>query len=105
MVSQNFTKRKFHFDLLSQKLASYTCYFNAKELTRILDHLIGRTTDINLQNSTHFVQLVRNIELHDKDLLVSFDLKCLFAKVHIDDTLKYYVQDIIFLILYPIVSY
>ena len=71
---------------MSQQSGS-PCYLIAKELTKILIPLVGQT-DTNIKNSAYFVQLVQNIEIHDKDLLVSFDVNSLFTKVPVDETLK-----------------
>ena len=63
------------------------CYLTVKELVRILTPLVGQT-DTNVKSSAHFVQLVQNTEIHNEDLLVTFDVDSLFTKVPIDETLK-----------------
>ena len=61
-------------------------YNLAKEMTRILNPLTG-TTPSHILNSTHFVQLSRNVKLDDEDLMVSFDVCSLFTKVPIDEAM------------------
>ena len=62
-------------------------YNLAKELARILAPLVGNTPT-HIKNSTHFVQLTKDMALHDNDLLVSFDVKSLFTKVPIDEAMQ-----------------
>ena len=61
-------------------------YNLAKELNRILSPLVGRT-DSFVNNSFHFVNIISRIHLEDNDLLVSFDVKSLFTRVPINETL------------------
>ena len=49
--------------------------------------MVGQT-DANIKNSTHFVQLVEDIEINDRDLLVSFDVSSLFIKVPINEAMQ-----------------
>ena len=44
-------------------------------------------TPSHILNSTHFVQVSRNVKHNDKDLMVSFDLCSLFTKVWIDEAM------------------
>ena len=64
-------------------LATYNV---AKELSRILSPLIG-WTDTYIKNSSHFVSKIKDLLFNENDIMVSFDVKSLFTKVPIEDSL------------------
>ena len=55
-------------------------YNLAKELTRIPTPLKG-SSDSYIKNSAHFVKKIVALDLHDNDVMVSFDMKSLFTRV------------------------
>ena len=61
-------------------------YNLAKELSRILSPLIG-WTDTYIKNSSHFVSKIKDLHFNENDIMVSFDVKSLFTKVPIEDSL------------------
>ena len=58
-----------------------------KELARIISPLRGKT-DSYVRNSKDFVQKIRDINIHDSEIMVSFDVKSLFTKVPMDEALE-----------------
>ena len=62
-------------------------YHLAKELARILSPLSGNTKSF-VKNSTEFSQDIREMDLSEDDILLSFDVVSLFTKVPIDEALE-----------------
>ena len=62
-------------------------YLLAKMLAGILAPLAGKT-DTFVKNSSHFADMVKNIDLHQEDTLISFDVTSLFTKVPIEEALQ-----------------
>ena len=58
----------------------------AKELTRILSPLVGKTSSF-VKNSTDFAKTIRQLRVDEKDMFVSFDVVSLFTKVPITEAL------------------
>ena len=52
-------------------------YQLSKFLVNVLSYLL--TYDFSINNSKHFVQRMNEIQCHDNDFLVSFDIKTLFT--------------------------
>ena len=67
-------------------------YNLAKELSRILSPLIG-WTDTYIKNSSHFVSKIKDLHFNENDIMVSFDVKSLFTKVPIEDSLHIIKDD------------
>ena len=61
-------------------------YNLAKEVSRILSPLI-EYSDFYIKNSSHFTTKIRNLQLKEKDLMVSFDVKSLLTQIPIEDAL------------------
>ena len=59
----------------------------AKELARILSPLADRT-GTHVKNSAEFAQKIREVELMEGDVMISFDVVSLFTKVPIDGALQ-----------------
>ena len=55
-------------------------YNLAKHLAKTLKPLAGNTTSY-IKDSTHFIQEIKNMNLDDNDMLVSFDVVSLYTKV------------------------
>ena len=62
-------------------------YHLAKYLARILKPFVGGTAH-HVKNSYDFVKTVQQISINAEDILVSFDVKSLFTKVPLEDTLE-----------------
>ena len=62
-------------------------YCLAKELTRILTPLVGNTSS-NVKNSAEFSEMIRKMELDEKDRMVSFDVVSLFTRIDVDEALE-----------------
>ena len=58
----------------------------AKELTRILSPLAGQGPS-HVRNSADFVQRIRQIDLAETDVMVSFDVVSLFTNVPVDEAI------------------
>ena len=56
------------------------------ELAHILSPLSGHASSC-VKNSTHFINQVCELFVDNDDILVSFDVVSLFAKVRVDDAL------------------
>jgi len=66
-------------------------YRLAKELAHILSPPTGNTTS-TVRNSSHFVQQLREVQVDQDDILVSFDVVSLFTKVPIDEAIEVVVM-------------
>lgn len=62
-------------------------YALAKKLAQIISPLTGNT-ETYIQNSTHFIQKIKQMNIEDSDKMISFDVESLFTKVPIKETLK-----------------
>ena len=62
-------------------------YKLAKELTRIISPLAGNNFAY-VKDSGDFVEKIRNMQLSENDILVSFDVKSLFTQVPIEEALE-----------------
>ncbi|PNF18952.1 hypothetical protein B7P43_G14912, partial [Cryptotermes secundus] len=62
------------------------CYALAGFLHRILSPFAGKS-DSFVKNSAHFVQLLKTVNLHSQDTLISFDIS-LFTNVPVDEVLQ-----------------
>jgi hypothetical protein len=58
-----------------------------KFLQKILAPLIGSTNSF-VKNSEHFVHLIKGINLHDQDILISFNIVSLFINVLVEEVLQ-----------------
>jgi hypothetical protein len=63
------------------------CYDLADFLHKILSPLIGNT-DFFMENSEHFIKLIQDINLQNKDYLVSSDIVSLFTNVPMEEVLQ-----------------
>ena len=61
-------------------------YKLAKHLTSLLAPLVGRN-EHHIQNSLDCIQKLRDIQLKDAEILVSFDVESLFTKVPLTETI------------------
>ena len=66
-------------------------YRLAKELAHILSPLAGNS-DSFVKNPAEFAQEVRDMELDEKDMMLSFDVVSLFTKVPVDEALEVIAQ-------------
>ena len=62
-------------------------YNIAKHLAKNLKPLAGNTYSY-IKYSTHFNQEIKNLQLKDNDMLVSFDVISLYTKFLVDEVLK-----------------
>ena len=62
-------------------------YQTAKELSKILKPLVGRSRH-HIQNNQDFLQDLKSIQLASDEVMMSFDVKALFTSVPIEPTLK-----------------
>ena len=62
-------------------------YYLAKELTKTISPLAGKSFSF-VQDSSDFVQKIKNIRLEEDTVLVSFDVVQLFTKVPIEESLE-----------------
>ena len=58
----------------------------AKELTRILSPLVGKTSSF-VKNSTDFVKTIKQIRVDANDIFVSFDVVHMFTRVPVSEAL------------------
>jgi hypothetical protein len=63
------------------------CYALAGFLHKILAPLVSNT-DSFVKNSEHFIQLLKDINLRNGDILVSFDVVSLFTNVPVEEVLR-----------------
>ena len=63
------------------------CYETAKELARILKPLVGRSPYC-VHNTKDFIQLIRCIQLHPDECIMSYDVKALLTSVHIEPAIN-----------------
>ena len=61
-------------------------YGLSKFVATLISPLAGRT-DSFVKNSTHFVEIVKDLKLEDDDVMISFDVKSLFTNVPITESL------------------
>ena len=61
-------------------------YNTAKELSRILKPLVGRSRH-HIQNNQDFLEDLKGIKLHPDEVMMSFDVKALFTSVPIEPAL------------------
>lgn len=59
----------------------------ALEVARIVSPLVGKTSSF-VKNSAEFVQMMRQMKVDSKDILVSFDVVNLFTNILIDEALQ-----------------
>ena len=62
-------------------------YDLAKELTRILSPLRGKTSSY-VKDSGNFIQIITQKTIQMSDIMVSFDVKSLFTKVPMEESLQ-----------------
>ena len=62
-------------------------YCLVKKLTRILTILVGNTSS-DVKNSAEFSEIIRKMELDEKNLTVSFDVVSLFTRIDVDEALE-----------------
>ena len=62
-------------------------YEIAKELSRILKPLVGRSTH-HVRNNQDFIQSIQDITREEEDCMMSFDVKSLFTSIPIQPTLN-----------------
>ena len=62
-------------------------YETAKELSRILMPLVGRSTH-HVRNNQDFIQSIQDITIGRRDCMMSFDVKSLFTSIPIQPTLN-----------------
>ena len=62
-------------------------YETAKQLARILKPLVGKSS-YNVQNTSDFVQQLRNIQLQQQECIISYDVKALFTSVPIEPAIE-----------------
>ena len=62
-------------------------YETAKELSRILKPLVGRSTH-HVRNNQDFIQSIQDITIEEEDCMMSFDVKSLFTSIPIQPTLN-----------------
>ena len=62
-------------------------YQTAKELSRILKPLVGRSRH-HIHNNQDFLQDLKSIQLASDEVMMSFDVKALFTSVPIEPALK-----------------
>jgi hypothetical protein len=63
------------------------CYTPVGFIQTTLNPLAGNS-EASAENSDHFIQLLKPIELQDQDILVSFDMVSLFTNVPIKQSLE-----------------
>ncbi|PNF31038.1 hypothetical protein B7P43_G17855, partial [Cryptotermes secundus] len=63
------------------------CYALAGFSHKILNHFAGKSDNF-VRNSADFVQLLKTVNLHSQDTLVSFDVVSLFTNVPVDEVLQ-----------------
>ena len=61
-------------------------YGLSKFVATLISPLAGGT-DSYVKNSTHFVEMVKDLKLEDDDIMISFDVKSLFTNVPITESL------------------
>ena len=61
-------------------------YETAKELSRILKPLVGKTTH-HVKNTKDFIESIQDITLKTDECLVSYDIEALFTSVPIQPAL------------------
>ena len=64
-----------------------TTYPLAKHVAFLPSPLTGKTSTF-VQNSQHFVELIKDLNLGPAEAMVSFDIKSLFTNVPVDETLS-----------------
>ena len=62
-------------------------YGTAKELSRILKPLVGRSTH-HVRNNQDFIQSIEEIEVGTEECMMSYDVKALFTSIPIQHTLN-----------------
>ena len=62
-------------------------YEAAKELSRILKPLVGRSTH-HVRNNQDFIHSLEEIKVESEECMMSFDVKALFTSIPIQPTLK-----------------
>ena len=62
-------------------------YETAKELSRILKPLVGRSTHL-VRNNQDFIHSIEEITVEPEECMMSFDVKALFTSIPIQPTLK-----------------
>jgi hypothetical protein len=65
----------------------FPCYALAGFLHKILSPLSGKSKTF-VKNSSHFIQLLRSVNLESTDILVSFDVVNLFTNVPVEEAYK-----------------
>ena len=76
---------------LSRSAIGSPTYRLAKELACILSPLAGYSNSF-VKNSAEFAQEVRDMELGEEDVLLSFDVVSLFTRVPVDEALEVIAQ-------------
>ena len=67
--------------------ATSATYETAKELSRILRPLVGRSTH-HVRNNQDFIQSIQDITIEEEDCMMSFDVKSLFTSIPIQPSLN-----------------
>lgn len=62
-------------------------YDLAKYMAKKLSPLIGRTTSF-VRDSSHFVEIIKDLRVEDTEVLVSFDVESLFTNVPVEECLS-----------------
>lgn len=62
-------------------------YKPTKVLAALLSSHVGQTHSY-VKNSTHLVDILKNVEVEDSDILVSFDVESLFTRISVTDSNK-----------------
>ena len=62
-------------------------YETAKELSRILKPLVGRSAH-HVRNNQDFIQSIEEITIEEEECMMSFDVKSLFTSIPIQTTLN-----------------
>jgi len=63
-------------------------YKLARYLTKTLDQYISLNNYFNVTNSTNLANDLTKLEIHENHRMRSFDIKDIYVKIHIDETLN-----------------